>query len=90
MTGVQTCALPISAARINGAKTITALDKSLSGSTLTVTYTVAQSVADAITQAELLDAAGSVLTASAVYVPVSGATVMKHIIPVSEGVNTNG
>ncbi len=80
----------IAAARINGAKTITALDKSLSGSTLTVTYTVAQSVADAITQAELLDAAGSVLTASAVYVPVSGATVMKHIIPVSEGVNTNG
>ena len=37
-----------------------------------------------------LDAGGNVLTSSAVYVPVSGSTIMKHIIPVSEGVTANG
>lgn len=80
----------VSAARINGSIMISELEKSVSDNTLTVTYTVAQELADAITQAELLDTEGNVLTSSQVYVPVTAATVMKHIIPVSEGVVTNG
>ena len=80
----------IASARINGTVSITSLTKSVSGSTLTVTYTVAQSQASEITQAELLDADGNVLTSSTVYVPVGGSTIMKHIIPVSEGVTANG
>ena len=80
----------VASARINGTIAVTELTKSVSGSTLTVTYTVAQSQASEITQAELLDAGGNVLTSSAVYVPVSGSTIMKHIIPVSEGVTANG
>lgn len=80
----------VASARINGTIAVAELTKSVSGSTLTVTYTVAQSQASEITQAELLDAGGNVLTSSAVYVPVSGSTIMKHIIPVSEGVTANG
>lgn len=80
----------VASARINGTIAVAELNKSVSGSTLTVTYTVAQSQTPEITQAELLDADGNVLTSSAVYVPVSGSTIMKHIIPVSEGVTANG
>lgn len=80
----------IASARINGTIAISELNKSVEGSTLEVTYTVAQSQTEAITSAELLDAEGNVLTSSAVYVPVSGSTIMKHIIPVSEGVTNSG
>lgn len=80
----------IASARINGTIAISELNKSVEGSTLEVTYTVAQSQTEAITSAELLDAEGNVLTSSAVYVPVSGSTIMKHIIPVSEGVRNSG
>lgn len=79
----------ITSARINGSVTISSLEKSVSGSTLTVTYTVPQDQATEVTLAELLDADGNVLTSSTVYVPVEVNTVMKHVIPVSEGVNTN-
>lgn len=79
----------IASARINGAIPITQLEKTVDGNTLTVTYTVAQAQTDAITQAELLDAEGNTLTSSTVYVPVTGSTIMKHIIPVSEGVTYN-
>lgn len=77
-------------ARINGTTLISELSKSVDGSTLTITYTVTEAQADTVTQVELLDVAGNVLTASSIYVPVSGATILKHIIPVSEGVNRNG
>ena len=80
----------IASARINGTVSITSLTKSVSGSTLTVTYTVTQAQAWEITQAELLDADGNVRRSSAVYVPVGGSTIMKHIIPVAEGVTANG
>lgn len=80
----------IASARINGTIAISELNKSVEGSTLEVTYTVAQSQTEAITSAELLDSEGNVLTSSAVYVPVSGSTIMKHIIPVSEGVTNSG
>lgn len=80
----------IASARINGTIAISELNKSVEGSTLEVTYTVAQSQTEAITSAELLDADGNVLTSSTVYVPVSGSTIMKHIIPVAEGVVNSG
>lgn len=80
----------IASARINGSIAISNISKTVTGSTLEVTYTVAQSQTEAITSAELLDADGNVLTSSTVYVPVSGSTIMKHIIPVVEGVVNGG
>lgn len=80
----------VASARVNGSVVIPDIAKSVSGSTLTVTYTVLPAQAEVVTQAELLDAQGQVLTASTVYVPVTAATVMKHIIPVSEGVKQSG
>lgn len=80
----------IASARINGSVVISELEKTISGSTLTVTYTVPQDQASDVTLAELLDADGNVLTSSTVYVPVESNTVMKHVIPVSEGVVSNG
>lgn len=80
----------IASARINGSIAISNISKKVTGSTLEVTYTVAQSQTEAITSAELLDADGNVLTSSTVYVPVSGSTIMKHIIPVAEGVVNSG
>ena len=80
----------IASARINGSIAISDISKTVTGSTLEVTYTVTQNQTDAITSAELLDADGNVLTSSTVYVPVSGSTIMKHIIPVSEGAVNNG
>lgn len=80
----------IAKARVNGTIEITELTKNVTGSTLTLTYTVAPSQTEAVTKAELLTANGTVLTASTVYVPVSSATILKHIIPVSEGVTNNG
>ena len=79
----------IASARINGSVVISDLEKTVSGSTLTVTYTVPQAQATEVTLAELLDSDGNVLTSSTVYVPVESNTVMKHVIPAAEGVNTN-
>ena len=80
----------IASARINGSIAISDISKTVTGSTLEVTYTVTQSQTEAITAAELLDADGNVLTSSTVYVPVSESTIMKHIIPVAEGVVNSG
>lgn len=80
----------VASARLNGSVSITALTKSVENSTLTVTYTVTQAQASEITSVELLDAEGNVLTSSQVYVPVGESTVLKHMIPVSEGVVQSG
>ena len=80
----------VASARINGTISITALSKSVSGNILTITYTVANTQTTEITSAELLDADGNVLTSSQVYVPVGDSIVMKHTIPVNEGVIANG
>lgn len=81
----------VASARINGTISIPALSKSVSGSTLTITYSVSSAQTTEITSVELLDAEGTVLTASEVYVPVgTDPVVMKHTIPVSEGVGQNG
>lgn len=80
----------IASARLNGSVPISELTKTVSEQTLTVTYTVTSSQASEITQVELLDSDGNTLTSSQVYVPVTGSTVLKHTIPVSEGVVSNG
>ena len=80
----------ISTARINGTISISNLSKSTSDNILTVTYTVTQEQTAQITQADLLDSEGNVLTSSTVYVPVTASTIMKHIINVSEGGKSNG
>lgn len=80
----------VASARINGTITIGEIAKTVSGSTLTVTYTVPMGQTDAVTQAELLDGEGNVLTSSAVYVPVTAQTILKHVIPVAEGVTESG
>lgn len=80
----------VASARINGTINITSLTKSVENNVLTVTYTVANSQTSEITSVELLDAEGDVLTSSTVYVPVGDTIVMKHTIPVSEGVVQSG
>ena len=80
----------VASARINGTISITALSKSVSGNILTITYTVANTQTTEISAAELLDGDGNVLTSSQVYVPVGDSIVMKHTIPVNEGVIANG
>ena len=80
----------VASAQVNGSVAITGLTKSVSGNTLTVTYTVTPEQAAEVTQVALLDSSGTVLTSSTVYVPVTGSTIFKHTIPIAEGVNTNG
>lgn len=80
----------VASARINGTISITALSKSVSGNILTITYTVAAAQTTEITSVELMDGEGNVLTSSQVYVPVGDSIVMKHTIPVNEGVIANG
>ena len=76
----------VASAQVNGSISITELTKQVTGNTLTVTYTVAESQATEITSIALLDADNNVLTSSEVYVPVTGNTVLTHTIPVAEGV----
>lgn len=74
----------IVSARINGTTIISDLTKSVSGSTVTVEYTVTSAEATAVTQIELLDSDNNALTSSAVYVPISDPAVFTHTIPVQE------
>lgn len=80
----------VASARINGTISITSLSKSVENNILSITYTVANSQTSEITSVELLDAEGNVLTSSTVYVPVGDTIVMKHTIPVAEGVVQSG
>lgn len=79
----------VASARINGTLVISDLSKTVSENTLTITYTVTPTQASEITQVELLKADNTVLASSTIYVPVDQSTILKHIIPVQEGV-TNG
>ena len=89
LTGVANfVSADVATARINGSVSISDLEKEISGSTLTITYKVPQEQATEITKVELLDANNKVLTSSAVYIPVTTSTILKHTIPVSEGVTT--
>ena len=80
----------VASARINEAISITNLSKSVENNVLTVTYTVSSSQAAEITSVELLDTEGNALTSSVVYVPVGDTIVMKHTIPIAEGVVQSG
>lgn len=80
----------IASAQINGSIAISDLNKSVSGSTCTVTYTVLPSQTTEITSISLLDSEGNPLTTSNIYVPVEQGTILTHRIPVAEGVNSNG
>lgn len=80
----------IASARINGTTAISAISKSQEGSTVTITYTVTEAMASSVSQVELLDSEGNALTSSTVYIPVSGSVLMKHTIPVAEGVLPDG
>lgn len=80
----------VASALINGTIPISEITKTVSGSTLTVQYTVPAGDITEISTVALLDADGNQLTSSTVYVPVSGATLLEHTIPVSEGVSGNG
>ena len=80
----------IASARINGTTNIEALTKTQEGSTVTITYTITPAMASAVEQVELLDSAGNVLTSSTVYIPVDDTKLMKHVIPVKEGVIADG
>ena len=57
---------------------------------MTISYTVTESMATSVEKVELLDSEGNVLTSSTVYIPVSGSILLKHTIPVAEGVLPNG
>lgn len=78
----------IASARLNGTVVISNITKTLDGNEVEVTYPVTQ--VDAITQVELLDAAGNPLTSSTLYAAVTEGTVMKHRVLVQEGVVENG
>ena len=79
----------VASALINGTVSVTELTKSVSGSILTVQYTVPAGNLTEITTVALLDAKGNTLTNSTVYIPISGATLLEHTIPVAEGAISN-
>lgn len=80
----------IVSAQVNGSIAISSINKSVSGSTCTVTYSVSPSQTTEITSVSLLDSEGNPLTTSNIYVPVKQGNILTHRIPVAEGVNSNG
>ena len=76
----------IRSVRINGTLLITALSKSTVGNVASVGYRVLQEQTQEVTRIELLDRAGTVLTTSAVQVPiVEEAVAFRHAFIVKEG-----
>lgn len=74
----------VSSARVNGTIAISELTKSSSSNTATIQYSVTSEQTSAVTQLELLDSNGNVLTTSPVYVPITDTTIFTHNIPVEE------
>ncbi len=79
----------VASARVNGELVISELSKNVEDCVLTITYPVTPEQAAEINRLELLDEEGNVLTASSVYVPITGATTLKHTILVKEGATAN-
>lgn len=79
----------VASARVNGTVTISALTKETETNTAVIQYTVTEEQAATVTQLELLDSNGNVLTASPVYVPITGQAVFTHKLPIEEAM-TNG
>lgn len=91
LTGTaEFAAAQVASARVNGDIPVTAIAKSVTGSTLSVVYPVPAGVEEAVTRVELLDQDGTALTDSTVYIPLLSETWIKHTIPVKEGVANNG
>mgnify|MGYP005801074997 CR=1 FL=1 len=80
----------IASARINGTTVISDISKRVGGNTCTITYPVTPAQASAITLVELLKEDNTVLASSAIYVPVDQRTILKHVIPIQEGVVSSG
>lgn len=74
----------VASARINGTIAIGEVTNTVTGNTVNVKYTVTPEQTDVVTQIELLDAEGNVLTSAGVYVPVATATAFSHDITVEE------
>lgn len=80
----------IAYARINGNTLISGLNKSVSGSAVTVTYDVTEEQSSGYVRlVELLDSSQNTLTVFPVYVPISQGAIFKHTINVAEGVTSN-
>lgn len=77
----------IASARVNGTIAISNLTKTVSGNVAIITYPVTAADTTQVTSLELLDSDGNVLTQTSVYVPISETSIMKHVIPVEEGVS---
>lgn len=75
----------IAQAQLNGSLTISDLSKSVSGNTVTISYTVQPSQLSEITQVALQNSSGKNLTAANVYILVTDTVILKHSIPVQEG-----
>lgn len=76
----------VAAARLNSSIVISSLNKTVTDNVLTITYSVIAEQTTSITKIELLDSNNNVLTESAVYIPISEPTTIKHIITSVEGV----
>ena len=74
----------ITSVRINGTTTISDITKSVSGSIVTVEYTVNSAQAQTVTQIEFLNSSGDALTSASVYVPITDPVTFTHSIPVQE------
>ena len=74
----------VASARVNGTVAISTLTKETDGNTAVIQYTVTEAQAATVTQLELLDSSGNVLTTSTVYVPIDGEAVFTHKLPVEE------
>ena len=72
----------VASARINGSIVISSLDRTTVGNVAQVQYTVTAEQTQLVTQIELLDGEGNVLTASPVYVPVTEPAIFTHKIQV--------
>lgn len=77
----------VASARINGSVTISTLTKTVEDNVVTIVYEILPSQVTTVTKIELLDSAGHVLTDSAVYIPITTATEIKHKLETIEGVN---
>lgn len=72
----------VTSARINGSIVISSLDRTTVGNVAQVQYTVTAEQTNLVTQLELLDSDGNVLTSSPVYVPVTESSIFTHKIQV--------
>lgn len=79
-------AADVYAARVNGSITITALTRATAGNVGSVSYSLRRDQVQTVEQVELLDKDGSVLTSSAVYLPLlEEVTSLRHSFTVKEG-----